>query len=199
MLARSAECLTRYAGDHMVETLGRNWGWVAIRGVVAILFGLLTLRNPQVSLAVLVLWFGAYALIDGISMLISAFSRQSGDSSRTALLVGGVLAIAAGLVTFFWPHITARALIIVIAFWAIVTGISEIVAAIRLRQEISGEWLFVLAGLLAVALGVFLLVRPAAGALAMVMWIGVYAIFSGLLLIALSFRLRSWRRVHPAV
>ncbi|HKW47939.1 MAG TPA: HdeD family acid-resistance protein [Gemmatimonadaceae bacterium] len=183
----------------MVETLGKNWGWVAVRGVIAILFGLLTLRHPGVSLGILVLWFGAYAFLDGISMIVSAISREHGDSRRYGLLAGGIVAVIAGLVTFFWPHITARALLTLIAIWAIATGIAEIAAAIRLRKEISGEWMFVLSGILAVALGFLLLARPAAGALAMVLWIGVYALFSGLLLIALSFRLRSWQRMHPAM
>ena len=183
----------------MVETLGKNWGWVAVRGVVAILFGILTLRHPGVSLGVLVLWFGAYALIDGISMIISAVSGGHGDSRRFALLAGGILAVLAGIVTFFWPHITASVLLTLIALWAIATGIAEIAAAIRLRKEITGEWLFVLSGVLAVALGLLLLARPATGALAMVLWIGVYALASGMLLIALSFRLRSWQRMHPAV
>ena len=183
----------------MVETLGKNWGWLAVRGVVALLFGLLTLRRPGVSLTVLVLWFGAYAFIDGLSMIISAVSHGPGDSRRFSLFLGGFLAMATGVVTFFWPHITATVLLMLIAFWAIITGIAEIATAIRLRKEIDGEWYLVLAGLLAVALGVLLLARPAAGALAMVLWIGVYAIFSGILLIALSFRLRSWQRMHPAI
>lgn len=182
----------------MVETLGKNWGWVAVRGVIAVLFGLLTLRHPGVSLGILVLWFGVYAFLDGISMIISAISREHGDARRFGLLAGGTVAVIAGLITFFRPHITAKALLILIAVWAIATGIAEIAAAIRLRKEISGEWLFVLSGVLAVALGVLLLARPAVGALAVVLWIGVYALFSGVLLIALSIRLRSWQRLHHA-
>ena len=183
----------------MVKTLGKNWGWVAVRGVVAILFGILTLRRPGVSLGILVLWFGIYAFIDGISMIISAVSGEHGDTRRFGLLAGGIVAVIAGLVTFFWPHITVSALLTLIAIWAIVTGIAEIAAAVRLRKEISGEWLFVLSGILAVALGVMLLARPGAGALVMVLWIGVYALFSGVLLVALSVRLRSWQRMHPAI
>lgn len=178
----------------MVETLTRNWGWVALRGVVAILFGVLTMFNPGITLAVLVLFFGAYALVDGIFMAISAIANRRGEPRWVALLIGGLLGIAAGLVTFFWPGITTIALLAVIAAWAIVTGVAEIVAAIRLRKEITGEWLFVLAGLLAVAFGVIAILRPGAGALAIVLWIGIYALISGVLLVALALKLRSWGR-----
>lgn len=116
-----------------------------------------------------------------------------------ALLFGGLLAVAIGVVTFFWPHITATALLTLVALWAIITGVSEIVAAVRLRKEIDGEWFLALAGVLAIVLGVLLLARPARGALALVLWLGVYALISGVLLIGLSLRLRSWQRTHPAV
>ena len=180
----------------MVETLTRNWGWVALRGVVAILFGVLTLFNPGITLAALVLFFGAYALVDGVFMVVSAIANRHGQPRWVTLLIGGLLGIAAGLVTFYMPGITTVVLLMVVAAWAIVTGIAEIVAAIRLRREITGEWVFVLAGLLAVAFGAILIARPAAGALAMVLWIGAYAVVSGILLIALSVRLRSWGRMH---
>jgi len=178
----------------MVETLSKNWRWLAVRGAIAVLFGLLTLRHPGVSLKVLVLWFGAYAFVDGISMIVSAISRGPSDTRRFSLFVGGSLAVATGLVTFFWPHITASALLTLVALWAIITGIAEVSAAIRLRKEIDGEWFLALAGVLAIALGVFLLAQPARGAKALVIWLGVYALFSGLLLIGLSLRLRSWER-----
>lgn len=180
----------------MVELLTRNWGWVALRGVVAILFGALTFLNPGITLAVLVIWFGAYALVDGIFMVASAIANRHGEPRWGTLLVGGLLGIAAGIVTFFWPGITALALLTLIAVWAIITGIAEIVAAIRLRKEITGEWMFVVAGLLAVAFGVVLFVAPGAGALAMILWIGAYALLSGIVLVALGFRLRSWGRSH---
>jgi uncharacterized membrane protein HdeD (DUF308 family) len=180
----------------MVELLTRNWGWVVLRGIVAILFGVLTFFNPGITLALLVLMFGAYALVDGIFLVGSAIANRHGEPRWVALLIGGLLGIGAGLVTFFTPGITALALIVVIAAWAIMTGVAEIVAAIRLRKEITGEWLFVLAGLLAVAFGVILVVAPGAGALAMVFWIGAYALVSGILLTAFGFRLRRWGRMH---
>lgn len=182
----------------MIETLTRNWGWVALRGILAILFGVLTLYNPSVTLTVLVLWFGAWALVDGVFMAVSAIANRHGQPRWVALLVGGLLGIAVGLVTFVVPGLTAVALIALIAAWAIVTGVAEIVAAIRVRREITGEWLFIVRGVLAVVFGVILMMAPAAGALAMVLWIGAFAVVSGILLVTLAFRLRSWGRAHAA-
>ena len=183
----------------MVETLTRNWGLVALRGIVAILFGVLTIFYPAITLATLILLFGAYAFVDGIFMALAAIANRHGEPRWVALLIGGLLGVAAGLVTLFMPGITAVVLVSLVAAWAILTGIAEIVAAIRLRKEITGEWILVLAGVLAVAFGLLLFVRPGAGALAVVLWIGVYALIYGIVLLALGFRLRSWGRTHAAV
>jgi len=180
----------------MVEVLSRNWGWVVLRGVVAILFGLLTLFNPGITLALLVLMFGAFAFVDGLFMAVSAVANRRGQPGWVALLIGGLLAVGVGLLTFFRPGITAIALLALIAAWAIITGVAEIVTAIRLRKEITGEWMLVLAGLLAVAFGVIIFAAPGVGALAMALWIGIYALVSGIVLIALGFRLRNWGRLH---
>ena len=183
----------------MVETLTRNWGLVALRGIVAILFGVLTIFYPAITLATLILLFGAYAFVDGIFMALAAIANRHGEPRWVALLIGGLLGVAAGLVTLFMPGITAVVLVSLVAAWAILTGIAEIVAAIRLRKEITGEWILVLAGVLAVAFGLLLFVRPGAGALAVVLWIGVYALIYGIVLLALGFRLRSWGRTHAAL
>jgi uncharacterized membrane protein HdeD (DUF308 family) len=182
----------------MVGMLTRNWGWIALRGAVAILFGLLTLFRPGITLEVLILLFGAYALIDGIFMVVSAIANRHGEPRWGTLLFGGLLGIAAGVATFTWPGITATILLAVIAVWAILMGIFEVAAAIRLRKLIDGEWALILAGLLSVAFGVLLVMRPAVGALAIVLWIGAYALISGIVLVALGFRLRSWGHAHPA-
>jgi uncharacterized membrane protein HdeD (DUF308 family) len=183
----------------MVEALARSWGWVLLRGIAAILFGVLTLFNPGIALATLVLLFGAYALVDGVSLVVSAIANRKSEERWGALLIGGLLGIAAGIVTFLLPNITAIALLAVIAAWAIVVGIAEIVAAIELRKVIRDEWLLIVAGTASVAFGVFLIARPAAGALAVVLWIGVYAVVTGILLVALAFRLRSWGHALAAV
>jgi uncharacterized membrane protein HdeD (DUF308 family) len=173
--------------------LTRNWGWVALRGVVAIIFGLLTLANPAISLAALILLFGAYAIVDGIFTIVAAIANRRAEPHWVALLLSGLVSIAIGVITFVMPGITATALLFLIAAWAIVVGIAEIVAAIRLRKIITGEWLLVLIGLLSVVFGVLLITNPGAGALAVVMWIGAYAVVIGILLVVLAFRLRKWQ------
>jgi uncharacterized membrane protein HdeD (DUF308 family) len=182
----------------MEKDLTKNWGWMALRGVAAVVFGVLTLMNPVTSLALLVLLFGSYALVDGISAVVAALANRKVEGHWVALLIGGVGGIVTGVCTFFWPGITAILLLYLIAFWALFVGFSEIGAAVRLRKIITGEWILALAGVASVALGLFLLSRPALGAVALVLWIGWYALFSGGLLIALGLRLRSWGRAHEA-
>jgi len=179
-----------------MEVLSRNWGWVVLRGIVAILFGVLAAFQPGITLAALVLLFGAYAFVDGVAMIVWSIESRREDSHWLSLVVGGLLGVAAGVVTFFWPAMTTVALLFVIASWAIVTGVAAIVAAIQLRKLIVGEWRLVLSGLLSVTFGAILLAAPAVGALAMVLWIGAFAIVSGVLLIGLGMKLRTWGRVH---
>jgi uncharacterized membrane protein HdeD (DUF308 family) len=170
--------------------LARNWGAIAVRGIAAIVFGLLTFLLPGVTLAALVLLFGAYALIDGLFNVIAAVRRRAGASPWWALLVEGIVGIAAGLVTFILPGVTAAMILYVIAAWAILTGVLEIVAAVRLRRQLTGEWRLVLSGILSIVFGGLVMAAPAAGALAITLWIGAYAIVFGALLLALAFRLR---------
>lgn len=175
------------------EALARNWWAVALRGVAAITFGILALAMPGVTLAALVLLFGAYAVVDGVFTIVAAASRRTGPSSWWALLLAGLVSIAAGLVAFSMPGLTALAVVFLVGAWALVRGVLEIVAAIRLRKEIDNEWWLGLSGAISVAFGVLVLLAPAAGALAMVLWLGVYALVVGVVLVALGVRLRGWR------
>jgi uncharacterized membrane protein HdeD (DUF308 family) len=177
-----------------VDTLTRNWWVVLIRGVAGVLFGIATFFAPGVSLAVLVLLFGTYALLDGVLAVITAVRRRNVSDRWWMLLLEGLVGIAAGIVTLVWPGITALALLYVIAAWALLTGAFEIAAAIRLRKIITGEWLLVLSGIASIGLGILLMIFPGPGALVMVLWIGAYAFVFGILLIALSLRLRSLGR-----
>ena len=175
-----------------METLARNWWALVLRGVVAILFGVLTFVMPVVSLAALILLFGAYAIVDGIFNLVAAFMGRS-DQPWWQLALEGIVSIAAGVVTFAMPGVTALVLLWIIGGWAVVTGVLEIAAAIRLRKQITNEWWLVLGGIASVVFGVILFVAPVAGALAVVLWIGAYAIFFGALLVGLGLRLRRHR------
>jgi uncharacterized membrane protein HdeD (DUF308 family) len=176
----------------VLPVLARNWWALVLRGLAAILFGILAFAWPGITLFVLVLFFGAYMLVDGIFAIVAAV-RAAGEEDRWwLLLIQGTLGVLAGLVAIFWPGLTALALLYFIAAWAIVTGIMEIVAAIRLRREIEGEWALALSGALSVLFGVLLVVLPApAGLLSLVWLIGAYAVATGVLLLILAFRVRS--------
>lgn len=179
----------------MLHMLARNWWALAFRGLVAVLFGLLTIIIPGVTLVTLVLLFGFYAVVDGIFNVAASFRSAS---HHWALLIEGVIGILAGILTFAWPAITAIALLYLIAFWAILTGIFEIIAGVRLRQTISNEWALLLMGALSMLFGMLILFAPAAGALAIVLWIGVYALAFGVFLLVLAFRLRRYQDLVPA-
>jgi uncharacterized membrane protein HdeD (DUF308 family) len=176
-----------------VESLARNWWAVVLRGIAGILFGLMTFFAPGISLAALVLLFGAYAFTDGIFSLVAA-ARHRGGEPWWMLLLHGLAGVGAGVVTLIWPAITALALLYVIAFWALITGGFEIAAAIRLRQVLTGEWLLILSGIASVGLGILLVLFPGPGALALILWIGAYAFVSGAFLMALGFKLKSWSK-----
>ena len=176
----------------MLHSLARNWWALALRGLVAVLFGLLTFLLPGITLVTLVLLFGAYALADGVFNLI-AFFRVA--SHHWAFLIEGVIGIIAGILTFVWSGITAIVLLYLIAFWAIFTGVFEIIAGVRLRKAITNEWLLILMGVLSLLFGVLILFAPVVGALAIVLWIGAYALVFGVILLVLAFRLRSHRHL----
>jgi uncharacterized membrane protein HdeD (DUF308 family) len=178
----------------MVIVLARNWWALVLRGLLAVLFGIMAFAWPGITLGALVLVYGAYALADGIFAIYAALAGRTQGLPWWALLFEGVTGIAMGVLTFAWPGITAMVLLYLIASWAVVTGIFEVAAAIRLRKEIRGEWLLALSGVLSILFGVILVVNPGAGALAVIWLIGAYAIVFGALLIALGFRLRTWSR-----
>jgi uncharacterized membrane protein HdeD (DUF308 family) len=175
----------------MIDVLSRYWWAVVLRGALAVLFGLLTLIWPGVTVLVLVALFGAYALVDGVIALVTAVvGGRENRSQRVWQIVEGVAGILIGIMTFAWPGVTTLVLLWLIAFWALVTGILEIVAAIRLRREIQGEWMLILSGALSVVFGLLLIVWPAAGALTVVTLIGIYALIFGAALVMLGLRLR---------
>jgi uncharacterized membrane protein HdeD (DUF308 family) len=175
----------------MLDYYVRYWWTVALRGALAVLFGLAAWIWPDVTIRVLVLLFGFYALVDGLLALAAAMMGGRLASGRRGWLIfEGVAGVAAGVVTFIWPEITTLVLLYLIAFWAIATGVLEVVAAVLLRRELRGEWLLALGGIISVLFGLFLVIRPGDGAIAVAWLIGLYAIIFGIALIALGFRLR---------
>ena len=174
----------------MLRTLAQNWWAIVLRGLCAVLFGLSALAWPGITLVVLVSLYGAYALVEGAFAVAGAvMGRRQGDFPWGVLLAG-LAGIAIGVITFMSPGITAIALVYLIGAWAILRGLFEIIAAVQLRKEIDNEWLLGLSGLLSVILGLFLLVAPGAGAIAMLWWIGAFAIVFGVVEIILGFRLK---------
>jgi uncharacterized membrane protein HdeD (DUF308 family) len=179
------------ARQPILPVLSRNWWALALRGLAAIVFGVLAFVWPGITLWALVLLFGAYMLVDGIFAIVAAVRAAGREARWWLLLVEGVLGVLAGLVAFLLPGITALALLYLVAAWAIFTGILQIVGAVRLRREIEGEWALILGGVLSVIFGVLLAVLPGPGILALVWLIGAYAVVSGVLLIVLAFRVRN--------
>jgi uncharacterized membrane protein HdeD (DUF308 family) len=186
----------------LLPLLTRNWWLILLRGVAAILFGVLAFLWPAITLVTLALLTGAYALTDGILALAAAFRGGGPGMSRGWLIFIGILGIIGGIGAFIFPGFTAFALVIFIGSWSIVRGIFEIVGAIQLRKEIKGEWLLILTGILSVVFGFFVWLLPGLGALAIVWTVAAYSIVYGVLLISLAFRVgrhRSRRSTAPPV
>jgi uncharacterized membrane protein HdeD (DUF308 family) len=181
----------------MTFALARNWWSLVIRGILGIVVGLMTFLWPGITLLALVFLFAGYALVDGIVSLAGVVHAARAHERWAALLIEGLLGIAAAVITVLWPGITAISLALLIAAWAILTGIAEIVAAVRLRSFISGEWLLALAGVASVVFGVLVAAVPLAGALVIALWFGAYALVFGVMLLVLGFRLRAWERALP--
>ncbi len=180
-------------GEKQLSTiLSRNWWVLLLRGLAAIAFGILTWLLPGISLATLVLLFGAYILVDGILGSWTAIAGRKEHEHWGVLLLWGLIGIGVGILTFLVPGITALALLFYIAIWAIATGVLEIVAAIRLRKEIKNEWLLVFGGLVSVVFGAILMARPVVGALALLWLIATFAVLFGLLLVLLAFKVRTF-------
>jgi uncharacterized membrane protein HdeD (DUF308 family) len=176
------------------ERLAKHWWVFVLRGVLAILFGISAFAIPGITLAALILLYGAYAMADGIVAAVAAFTRRKpGEGFPWSVLLVGVAGIAAGIVTFMYPGLTALVLLYLIAAWYIVRGIFEVLIAIQLRKEIQGEGWLIAAGILSVLFGVFLFARPGAGALAVIWIIGMFAMLFGIITLILGFKLKGFK------
>ena len=174
------------------DAISHNWWLLLIRGLAAIAFGVLAWLVPGVTLASLILLFGAYALVDGILGIYHAIAGRKMHEDWVIMLLWGIVGVGAGILTFLAPAITALVLLFYIAAWAIAKGVLEIVVAIRLRKEIKDEWLMVLGGLLSVVFGVLLMAWPGTGILTLLWLLGIYAIAFGVVLVVLAFRVRGF-------
>lgn len=178
--------------------VSRHYWWLlGIRGLAAVLFGLAAILWPGLTLFVLVIFFGAYALVDGVAAVVVSFQGRRYFHQWWVLLIGGLLGVAVGVMTFLWPTITALVLLYLIASWAMVTGLFEIAVAFSGWLPVAYRWTLALAGVLSVLFGVILALRPGAGLLSLIWLIGIYAIVCGVLLIIHAFQSRTpaWRAV----
>jgi len=180
----------------MLDLYAKNWGWVAVRGVLSIIFGILVFMNPFSALTVLMLFLGAYFLVDGGMTIYYTLTGRNENERGWWSLLEGVLSVLAGIVAIISPLITGVVLATVFAvlfgLWAIFTGITQVVSAVRLRKEIEGEFWMGLAGVISVIFGVIIAINPLISGIAITQVVGVYAVIFGVFLIMLGFRLRSY-------
>lgn len=184
----SADAIT----ERISEVLFEKWWVLLLRGLVSIAFAVLIWMQPAITLKAMIILFGAFALVDGVLGVWSAFSSRKDRNNWWVLMLWGLVGIGIGIITFVAPAVTALALLFYIAIWAIVTGVLEIIAAVRLRKEIQGEWLLGLAGLLSLVFGILLIMHPGAGVLAVLWLIAAYALILGVLMVILAFKVRGW-------
>ena len=177
----------------MLEAMTRNWGAIALRGFIAVLFGVIAFVWPGPTVAVLVLLLGAFALVEGVTNIVAGVRAREGWA-----IFEGIISVLVGIVIIVWPGITALALLYVVAAWAIITGIVRIVAAIQLRRVIRNEWLLVGSGVASIIFGVIAAAFPGAGILALIWLLGAWLIVLGVILIALALSLRQLAHGHQA-
>lgn len=175
----------------MATMLARNWPILVIRGVAAVVFGVLAWFWPDITLVTLVIFFGAYLLVDGVSNLVTAARGRVRDS-RWVLAIMGIVEIVFAFLAFLWPGLTAIGLVFLIAVWAVTTGAIAILAAYYLRREIENEWVLVATGLLLILFGIYLAIFPGAGTISLTLLIGAGAVAYGILSLVLALRLRGW-------
>jgi uncharacterized membrane protein HdeD (DUF308 family) len=174
----------------LTSTLSKNWSVLFIRGLIAIIFGVITWFAPSASLSIMLLFFAGYFLFDGILRVWVAWNSKQNNPYWRWLFVGGVLSVIAGLVTLFAPNVTTILLLYYVAAWAIAIGAVEIFVALKLRAEISGEWLLIITGALSVLFGLYLIFNPSAGIHTLLWLVATYAVLFGALIVLFSLKLK---------
>ncbi|AWV88035.1 HdeD family acid-resistance protein [Bradymonas sediminis] len=187
-ILKGRDTVTTYIREQVAY---ENWGWMMARGVMALLFGLIALVWPGPTLATLVILFGVTLLGDGVTALV--YAASGGRTSRGdtwPLILAGLTGIGGAVITFIWPQITVGVLVFIIAFWAIIRGVLEIVAYVDLRRIFGGSWLLAVSGVLALVFGVVLLAWPSLGLRIFAWVVGAYAILAGIVFVSLAVRMR---------
>jgi uncharacterized membrane protein HdeD (DUF308 family) len=183
----------------MNETLLRSWWLLALRGLIAVVFGVLAMAWPAITLLWLTVLFSAFALMGGAVWIFGAVHHRHADRRWWQLLLMGLASSAAGAISALYPGLTSLVLVVVVGVHALVTGMLDIVVAIRLRRFIRGELLLILSGIASLVFGIFVLLFPTgAGALVLAMLIGLYALVTGGMQLVLALRVRSWIRLNQA-
>lgn len=179
----------------MLALLAENWWAFVLRGIFAILFGIAAVSFPDLTVLILVVLFGFYCLVDGFTSLLLAFDAES----KGWYVLGGLVSLAAGVIAFMRPGLTAIAVLIVIGIWAIIRGVIEIATAIQIRKEVEGEWMLAAAGIISVLFGLFVVARPGQGVLAIIWVVALFALIFGFLEIGAGFKLRRLKKAGEAV
>lgn len=174
----------------MEKVLSKFWWSFVVRGGIAILFGIVAILLPDITLEILAILIGAFFLVDGIFSIIASFGAKSTGERWWGFVLEGLAGVAIGVLTFIWPGMTILALVLLIAAWAFLTGVFEIAAAIKLRQVMRNEWLLALTGVISIIFSILLIISPKAGAVVLVWLLGGYAILFGILLIFLGRKLK---------
>jgi len=172
------------------QAISKNWWVLLMRGLAAIVFGILAISLPGLTLFMLVIAFGAYAIIDGALEIWNGFTNREAHDRWWVDILIGLAGIVAGVLVIGLPGVTTIALMYVIAAWMVITGVLQVISALRMREEISNEWLIVLSGVVSLLLGLYFFAFPGDGAISLVWLIGLYAVFFGALLVAFAFRAR---------
>lgn len=181
----------------MSETVLRKWWLLGLRGAIAVLFGVLAISWPAITLLTLALLFAAFALLAGALWSWAALASRGSDERWWVMLLLGLVSIGAGVLAALYPDITTLALVLVMGVNALVSGVIDIVVAVRVRRYLHGEWLLMVSGVVSCLFGVIVLLFPVgAGALMLAFMTGVYAIISGALLMMLAWQVRAWERLH---
>ena len=178
----------------MIERFSAHWWVFALRGAAAILFGLIAMINPEITIYVLVMIFGAYAIVDGIFAILVSLRGSHADQRWWILLVEGIASLIVGIVSFLNPNITAFLFAYLLAAWAILTGVFAIYSAIQMRAHLPNEWLWILSGAVSIIFGIAIAVLPVAGILVWSYLIGFYALIAGMALLGFAVRLRTHHR-----